>query len=245
MKTDTRLRTTLLVIASISGVLLALGTSVDLDVGAKPDTVTVNGQAIEAQEFERALAAIAKDKRNPVTDNDAARIMSRLIEEELLIQRGVEIGLVDRDRAVRSALVAAVIDHALVSVRSDPIDETQLRQWYTENTELFVQQPHFYVQRVQGKAGPPLPNGFVPASTLREYIGPAALNELETMTIGATMRVGSGDIIKLIGSETSQTPSFDEHRDTIEAAYRRARSDRVFREYLDWLHARADIQGID
>lgn len=235
--------TAALVGASILGVMLALGASVDVDLGSDPSAVAIiNGQPIEQAEYDRALVAVATDKRNPLTDEDRARVMARLIEEELLIQRGVEIGLVDRDRSVRGALVSAVIDHVLAPSESDPVSDEDLRAWYADNRDLFRLQPVLHVRQVEGPSGPPIPDGLVPASTLREYIGPKVLDLVLAAGPDTIVEDDAGRRFQVIARVAPEAPPLETHRTDIEAAYRRAAGDAAFRDYLTWLEARAEIE---
>ena len=54
---------------------------------------SVNGASVTADDLTLATEAVAADKRNALTDADRARILARLIDEELLIQRGIEVGI--------------------------------------------------------------------------------------------------------------------------------------------------------
>ena len=70
----------------------------------------VNDAIIRNEEYARLLAALASDRRNPLTEEDRRRLLDRLIEEELLVQRARELGVDRLDRRVRSILVSAMID---------------------------------------------------------------------------------------------------------------------------------------
>ena len=59
------------------------------------------------------MLALANDSRNAVTPAREAEVLERLIEEELLVQRGVELGLAETDFAARRALVQSVLRLAL------------------------------------------------------------------------------------------------------------------------------------
>ncbi|MBK9035619.1 MAG: peptidyl-prolyl cis-trans isomerase [Myxococcales bacterium] len=70
----------------------------------------VNGVPISRATYQAALAAVADDRRDGAADPALrARVLDRLIEEELLVQRGLALGLVRLDPRVRADLVAAVL----------------------------------------------------------------------------------------------------------------------------------------
>ena len=98
--------------------------------GASGDVIArVNERSIRTDTYERARALVATDKRNPMSDADRAHVLRRLIEEELLIQRGETIGLVDLDPTVRKSIVAAMIQSIVAqseSEKPDPEASSQL-----------------------------------------------------------------------------------------------------------------------
>jgi hypothetical protein len=108
----------------------------------------VNGSAIGAREFEQAVERLASDKRNPLADADRAHVLERMIEEELLVQRGVEIGLLQSDRAVRAALVSALIDAVVADAGSAQPDEDELRAFYRQNAGYFARPARLHVRQI-------------------------------------------------------------------------------------------------
>jgi len=109
------------------------------DVSALPDDAiaVVNGKPIREEEYVSAVALLAGDKRTGVTEEDRVLVLDRLIEEELLIQRGIEIGLVDSDHAVRKAITQAMLAAIVAeSVSAQPSDD-ELRTFYENNPSLF------------------------------------------------------------------------------------------------------------
>lgn len=82
---------------------------------------TVNGVPIARATYAAALAAVAGDRKDGALDPEVRqRVLDRLIEEELLVQRGLALGLARLDPRVRADLVAAVLgqvtaDAALVA----------------------------------------------------------------------------------------------------------------------------------
>ncbi|MEL7453701.1 MAG: hypothetical protein AAGJ50_10060, partial [Pseudomonadota bacterium] len=181
----------------------------------------------------------------PVTDQDRERILTRLIEEELLIQRGVEIGLVDRDRTIRGAIVTAMIDHILAPSESDPVDEGDLREWYAVEANRFRPQPQIHVRPTSNTSGLAVPDGLVPASTLRDYIGPAALTQALEAEQGVAFMDDQNREYVVVAREWPTPPPFEPNRNDIETAYRRDAGDKAFRDYLKWLEMRADIERRD
>lgn len=117
----------------------------DLGSGA---IARVNDRTVTREEYERAVALLAADSRNPLTDERRAHVLARLIDEELLVQRGVEIGLVDSDRAVRSAIVSAMIESIVAETASAAPSPGELEAFYEENASFFARPSRLWVQEI-------------------------------------------------------------------------------------------------
>src|SRR4030095_3771751 len=58
---------------------------------------SVNGSLIRLEEYDRAVAAFASDRREPIGPAERRHVLDRMLDEELLVQRGVELGLARTD----------------------------------------------------------------------------------------------------------------------------------------------------
>jgi len=108
----------------------------------------VNGTPISSAELDRALRALAAERREVLGPEERAHVLDRMIEEELLIQRGVEIGLLRSDRSVRAALVASMIDAAIAEASSAEPDEGELREFYSANEGYFARPGRLEVRQI-------------------------------------------------------------------------------------------------
>jgi parvulin-like peptidyl-prolyl isomerase len=115
---------------------------------------TVNGTPIRLEEYERALAAVAGDRRAPIGDAERRHVLDRLIEEELLVQRGLELGLAEHDRRVRGDLVSAVIQAVVSESEADEPDDAALAAFYEENRDYFARSGRLEVRQLLVR-GPP------------------------------------------------------------------------------------------
>jgi parvulin-like peptidyl-prolyl isomerase len=99
---------------------------------------SVNGAVIRSEELERLLAALASDRRSPLGPEDRRHVLDRLIEEELLVQHGVELGLLRSDRRVRADLVSAVL--AFLDAAADAFEPTprEVAEFYAQNAAYFA-----------------------------------------------------------------------------------------------------------
>lgn len=113
----------------------------------------VNGAPIPREALARAVLALESDSRNEVTPARQAEVLERLIEEELLVQRGIELGLAETDFAARRALVQSVLQLALAEGAASDPSEAELRRFYRENAGFFAPAPRFAASAVFFRTG--------------------------------------------------------------------------------------------
>lgn len=106
-----------------------------LGIGA---AATVDGRPISREAADRAVQALSNDKRNPVTAADEKAALEHLIEEELLVQRGVALGLAETDLAARKALVQSVMQLAIAERAGETPGDGELRRFYADNAGMFA-----------------------------------------------------------------------------------------------------------
>jgi len=279
-------------------VLFALGAAVGLVCAAgslivpgggagfalPPDAVAlVNGETVRMQEYERALAALENDRRGEIGEAERRRVLDRLIEEELLIQRGLELGLVRHDRRLRGDLVSTLIQAVVSEAGMTEPTQAEIESFYRENFDYFTQPGRMRTRQILVRVGGsrsaeealergqeiaqrlrtgesfeavrnalgdpeivPLPDGLLPLTKLREYLGPTAartLLSLEEGAVGDPVRTAGGfRVLQALEREPARTPPLAEIRSQVRAEHRRRVGDRALRVYLDELRERAEIQ---
>jgi parvulin-like peptidyl-prolyl isomerase len=173
----------------------------------------VDGASITRADYERALGALAADKRSPLTTSDARRALDRLIDEELLVRRGLDLGLGTRDIAVRKALVDAMVQFAMAEAAGREPTDAELRRFYAERPELIRAAPQLRVRvvsfptrdgtkveslRAALRAGAGfesaaravdadaviVPDALLPAAKLADYAGPAVRDAATALAPG-------------------------------------------------------------
>jgi hypothetical protein len=138
-------------------------------------------------------------------------VLARLVDEELLLQRALALGLVRREPRVRGQLVSTMIDTVLAEAGSREPDEQELRTFYDTNREYFAQSgrirlvhravpgtdPAAREQAValaaalqRGETPPPstsavtAPDALLPVSKLEQYLGPSVLQAALALPVG-------------------------------------------------------------
>jgi parvulin-like peptidyl-prolyl isomerase len=141
---------------------LALATADLLTVGdavaPASGIATVNGTAIRAEDYERALAAFASDRRSPVDPADRRHVLDRLIDEELLVQRGLELGLAERDRRVRADIVSGMIEAITAEARTTEPTRAEVEAFYAANRAYFARAGRIRARQILVRASATRPD---------------------------------------------------------------------------------------
>ena len=144
-------RPTILLIAGavLGAVLAAAGLSAPTGEGLPPDVVAmVNDAPIRTEDFARMVDAVAADRREPLTGEDRQRVLDRLIDEELLVQRGLTLDLPRVDRRVRADLTQTVIDGIASQAGDREPSEDDLRAFYDSHRDFFAGPGRLRVRQV-------------------------------------------------------------------------------------------------
>lgn len=96
----------------------------------------VNGRPIGRDLYERVLAGVEADQ-GTLSPEDRRHVLDRMIEEELLVQQAVSLGMASRDRMARGYLVQAMMDFVGQRAPADLPDDAALREFYADNQARF------------------------------------------------------------------------------------------------------------
>lgn len=145
-----RRATLLLMAGALLGIVLAAsglakpgGAGTDSDAIAK-----VAGTVIKKSDYLAYLDAIARERRNPLTAEDQRHVLNRMIDEQLLLARGLEMGLPMSSYPVRKAIVQELTQSVLAAAASEAIEEPVLQQFYTNNAAFFAHPARTRLQRL-------------------------------------------------------------------------------------------------
>ena len=266
----------LLCVGAIVGVALAASSLVragSLEGSSALDEMavaTVDGRAIPRLRYDRALAAVAADRRNGVlAPGDRERVLDRLIEEELLVTRALELGLHTHDPRVRADLASSMIDSIKARSSAEPPEPAALRAFYESHPERFEGSPRFDVEhaffsadspdgearanRAAGGRAPlsgddgalPLPQGSLSLATLTQRLGPTTARGVSALAVGETggpwRARGGWHVVRLISREVGDPPPFESIEAHVATEYERAEAETALRSFLDARRADAEI----
>lgn len=139
----------LLAAGAISGIVLAaFGLMEPRQFFGNNGVAQVNQTVIKQETYQRLVTALQYDKRSPLTDEDRNILLERLVDEELLVQRGVELGFLQFNSTVRNTLVQAVTTFVIAGNELNVPTESELEVFYQENSALFTQPPRLHLQQI-------------------------------------------------------------------------------------------------
>jgi len=266
--------------------LLALGALVGLGVAgvgilqqeasvdALPEgsVARVNDVLVSRDLYERAISRSIDYAGRPV-ESDSSDMLQRLIDAELLIQRGAELGMTQSDTAVRQAMIDSLIASVTAEADAASPSDDELSQHLADNAERFS-----YISRVSAdawqtddqsaaqefaaalRAGeseelhstvkpmPDLPAGIMSLEILATYVGPgiaAAVAEMPIAGNAVFARRGRWLIIRVNEKERETLTDLSAIRNRVLIDYRRTLADQTLKTYIDDLRQRANISVAD
>jgi len=229
----------------------------------------VNERIITRDNYDRALARLGT---NSTSDDAGAWVLQRLVDDELLVQRGLELGMAQSDSAVRNAIIDSLI--ASVTAEADaasPGDE-ELQQYLSENADRFsfvaslsvaawrtndeaVAQSFVNALRNDSNTTtsdtigpiPDLPPSLMPVEVLRDFLGPGITAAAADMPVGSSAvfaRRGRWLVVQVLEKESAVVTDLSAIRNRVLLDYRRSLADRTLRDYIDDLRRRADVDVV-
>lgn len=149
--TEDMIAARLLLLGALAGLLIAALSALPAqrrDIDESGAIAKINDRHIDRASFATAYQALLADKSKAPSEADRRLVLDRLIEEELLVQRGMEIGLLDGDAAVRKAIANAVIEFVMTQGGQAQFSEDMLRSYYAANKHLFTPADRLQVERI-------------------------------------------------------------------------------------------------
>jgi len=265
-----------LALGAIAGLIMAgYGFLRQAEVGGDlPDSAVarVNDALISRDNYARVLARYATEAREPAAAETRGWLLERLIDEELLVQRGLDLGMAQSDGEVRNAIANSLI--ASVTAEADaasPSDE-ELEQYLADHTDRFsfiakvavegwqtddeaVAQEFISGLRDNGEPVvidaistiPDLPAALMPIEILRDYLGPGIAAATAEMPVGSSAifaRRGRWIVVRVTKKESAVVTDLNSIRNRVIIDYRRNLADETLQQYLDDLRDKAKVDVV-
>ena len=184
----------------------------------------VGEKEISRQRFEEIIKVLDDQSNSELTLEKKNLIRERLIDEELLIQRAIELDLVRNNSLVKGNVIQTMFQYIINSNELAEPSEVELREYFSKEKNYFSSGKRFklknytfrnlndaetarnslnqgnlesFLKLVETENSIDLPNVFLTPQKIRDYLGPKVLEELPSLEKG-----GFSDIF-----EINQVPS--------------------------------------
>lgn len=108
----------------------------------------VNGAGIDKAQYLNFLDLLATEKRSPLSKVDQRSVLQGMIDEKLLLERGIEIGLTESSPQIRKLIVQQIMQVVLSESETEQTADQELRNFYQANLAYFTIPPRLQVQRM-------------------------------------------------------------------------------------------------
>ena len=215
----------------------------------------VGERLILRDEWLKAVAAAASERRTPLTAEQQQQILDRLIDEELLVQHGLSLGLVQHDQRLRGQLVSEVLFTTTASQTDAQQDDDALESFYAEHPGLFVPPAQLRVKAwilaadgTRKEFLPPVPNTLLPLGKLQAYLGPELVNVAMTLPVlqdsAPISSNGQRVILQVQELQLARVPPFAQMREQVRREVRRRNDEKAVQALLDELERRYRVEKV-
>lgn len=233
-----------------SGILQYSPSELQADEAAR-----INNTSISQDEWQRAIDAANQGRRTALNAAEKDAILQKLIDEELLIQLALNLGLAHGIPEVRGRLVQAAMEALSQDGRTAP-NTAELQRFVRENPKLFLQTEKRRVAVFRKPASPhndektqpvDLPTEALTQRQLQRWIG-KQLSDIAFHTGGigpieGAHTVGQGnyriEVLEILPARQPQITEIQE--DLIRSVYRRSQREESLQEGLRQLRQDAQI----
>lgn len=171
----------------------------------------VGEKEISRQRFEEIIKVLDDQSNSELTLEKKNLIRERLIDEELLIQRAIELDLIRNDSLVKGNVIQTMFQYIINSSELDEPSETELRDYFKKEKNYFSSGKRYklrnytfrnlgdaeiarnsltqnnienFLKLVETENAIDLPNVFLTPQKIRDYLGPKVLEELPSLEKG-------------------------------------------------------------
>ena len=140
---------------SILGIGLIIGTLLAASAVVEKNNITdqnwaakIEDQLIPYERYQMQLEGLAKDKRSPLTNQDKEYVLERMIEEELLIKRAIDLGMLENNPMARGTIVQQMIKNIVTEGSRIEPQENELIEFFQENIGFFTKANRLRVRQI-------------------------------------------------------------------------------------------------
>ena len=171
----------------------------------------VGEKEISRQRFEEITKVLDDQSNSELTLEKKNLIRERLIDEELLIQRAIELDLVRNDSLVKGNVIQTMYQYIINSNELVEPSEAELREYFSKEKNYFSSGRRYklknytfrnlndaetainflnqsnlesFLKLVETESAIDLPNVFLTPQKIRDYLGPKVLDELPSLEKG-------------------------------------------------------------
>ena len=171
----------------------------------------VGEKEISRQRFEEIIKVLDDQSNSELTLEKKNLIRERLIDEELLIQRAIELDLVRNDSLVKGNVIQTMFQYIINSNELVEPSEAELRDYFSKEKNYFSSGRRYklknytfrnlndaetainllnqsdlesFLKLVETESAIDLPNVFLTPQKIRDYLGPKVLDELPSLEKG-------------------------------------------------------------
>ena len=176
----------------------------------------VGEKEISRQRFEEIIKVLDDQSNSELTLEKKNLIRERLIDEELLIQRAIELDLVRNDSLVKGNVIQTMFQYIINSGELAEPSEAELREYFNKEKNYFSSGKRYklknytfrnfsdaemarnllnksdlesFLKLVETESAIDLPNVFLTPQKIRDYLGPKVLEELPSLEKGGFSKI--------------------------------------------------------
>ena len=108
----------------------------------------IEDTSIPMEKYLTQLDGLSKDKRSPLTQKDKEYVLERMIEEELLIKRAIDLGMLNDNPMARGTIVQQMIKTIIAENARYEISDSELESFFLENRGYFTKTSRLRIQQI-------------------------------------------------------------------------------------------------
>jgi hypothetical protein len=139
-----------LVSGMIAGILMASFSIVNrINFGSDGQWVAkIEATEISKSKYLLQLDGLAADRRSPLSLDDKKFVLERMIEEELLIQRALDMGMLKNNAMARGTIVQQMINSIISDNSMIPVEDRELLTFFEKNKGFFTSAKRLHVKQI-------------------------------------------------------------------------------------------------